>query len=82
MKRATITEAWVMPYDWTALARCPECGERNQWTCRYDEPPQVHYCRCPECQALYTMRVTRRWLDVAAKWRGRPFSVIRAEVAR
>ena len=81
MTRVAITEAWVMPLDFTAVAQCPECKARNLWTCDNAERPAVHYCSCPSCEGIYSMRLTRRWLDLAARQRSHPFTVIRTVAA-
>jgi len=78
MRRATITEAWIMPTDWSAATTCPRCGDQNLWSLPFDQRPEVNYCICPECDYLYSFRITRRWIDVAATWRSEPFSIVRA----
>lgn len=70
-----------MPLDFTAVTRCPWCQARNLWTFQYDDRPEVSYCRCPECERLYSLRLTRRWLDLAERHRAHPFSVLRMGVA-
>lgn len=81
MRRATITEITVIPPGFTAGTRCPWCHEPNVWPFDHNDQPAVQYCLCSDCGRLYSLRLTRRWLDLAAGPRAHPFTVIRTPAA-